>query len=323
MSGLSMFFKTSSRILLAVFAAVLFAGNPASAQAPEDDLIGFYCYGTHFGPMVQGEIIIARADGAWWAAFAGLETKVDMKGKAVSAAFPQGIGRFRGTLAEDGRAIDGFWVRPAVTEVASSQPFSTPLVLRASGRDKWRGEVVPLKERFKLYLKIFRDEKGRLLGAFRDPNRNDIGGASRFLVAREGRRVTFSLPNDTGGYDLAFDAQLLQEPARLKVKWAPLHDEIEMRRVAAEDVPGFFPRPPGEPAYKVRKPEAMDDGWKTERGSKVGIDEAALARAVQKIIDGDPAGRTPSLVHSLLVARHGRLVLEEYFFGYEIGRASG
>jgi CubicO group peptidase (beta-lactamase class C family) len=30
-----------------------------------------------------------------------------------------------------------------------------------------------------------------------------------------------------------------------------------------------------------------------------------------------PAARTPSLVHSILVARRGRLVLEEYFFGFD------
>jgi CubicO group peptidase (beta-lactamase class C family) len=37
---------------------------------------------------------------------------------------------------------------------------------------------------------------------------------------------------------------------------------------------------------------------------------------VQSLIDGDPTERRPSLMHSMLVARKGRLVLEEYFFGY-------
>jgi CubicO group peptidase (beta-lactamase class C family) len=38
---------------------------------------------------------------------------------------------------------------------------------------------------------------------------------------------------------------------------------------------------------------------------------------VQKILDGDPASRAPALVHSMLIARHGKLVLEEYFFGFD------
>ena len=313
----------SSRLLAAVTVAAALAGTPLRALPPDDELIGLYCHGTSFGPMVQGQITLVRAEGAWRATFAGLEAKVETKGKAINATFPQGIGSFRGTVAEDGRAIDGFWVRPGVTEDprypgGSSQAFATPLTLEPSGADAWRGEVVPLKDRFKLYLKIFwDDEKGMLLGAFRDPYKNDIVGASRFRVTREGGKVSFSLPNDAGGYDVFTEVELLQGPARLKVKWPDLNRDIELRRLAPEDVPGFFPRPPGQPAYRYRRPEAIADGWQTARGSKVGIDEAALARAVQKIIDGDPASRAPSLVHSLLVARRGKLVLEEYFFGFD------
>jgi CubicO group peptidase (beta-lactamase class C family) len=301
--------------------AIALAGTPSHAQSPEDDLIGLYGAGMNFGPMVQGEIAIARSDGAWRATFAGLEGTVEAEGNALSVVFPQGVGRFRGTLAGDGRAIRGFWVRPGATDDprypgGPSQAFATPLVLPASARGAWRGEVRPLKDRFKLYLKIFRDEKGILLGAFRDPYMNRIA-ASRFRVARDGEKVLFLRPNDAGGADVVTRAELLQGPARLRVTWADLDREIEMRRLAPEDVPGFFPRPPGEPAYRYRRPDAADDGWKTERGGKVGIDEAALARAVRKIIDGDPAARAPSLVHSILVARRGRLVLEEYFFGFD------
>lgn len=308
----------SPRILAIVTIAIALAGTPLSAQPPEDELIGLYCHGTVFGPMVHGEIVIRRVEDAWRATFAGLEAK----DKTLDIVFPQGVGRFRGALSEDGRVIDGFWIRPAVTEdprypAGSSQAFATPLVLKLSGRDTWRGEVLPLKDRFKLYLKIFPDDKGMLLGAFRDPYMNDIGGASRFRVTREGRRVSFSLPNDAGGFDVVTEGELLQEPARLKLKWRDLDREIELQRLAPEDVPGFFPRPPGEPDYRYRQPEAIGDGWRTARGRKVGIDEAALARAVRKILGGDPATRTPSLVHSLLVARQGKLVLEEYFFGFD------
>lgn len=310
------------RVLGVSFVVMALAVTAAHAQTAEDELIGFYSHGTHFGPMVQGEIAINRTGAAWRATFAGLEAKVEAKGNAIDAVFPEGVGRFRGALAEDESSIDGFWVRPGVTDDPRSpggwsQPFATPLVLKVSGRGAWRGDVQPLKDRFKLYLRIFRDDQGRLLGAFRDPYMNRTGGSSRFLVARRGSGVTFSLPNDAGGFDVAFEAQLLGEPDRLKLAWADLRREIELRRLAPEDVPGFFPRPPGEPAYRYRKPEDIGDGWKTARGGKVGIDESALARAVQKIIDGDPAARAPSLVHSILLARRGSLVLEEYFFGFD------
>ena len=322
MTSLSLLLTSSARLLPAMAVAVAFAGTPSHAQSSEDDLIGIYSYGTHFGSMVEGEIAIRGTDGAWRATFAGLEVMVEAEGNALGAAFPQGVGRFRGTLSKDRRVIQGFWVRPAVIEDprypgGSSQPFATPLVLKRSGRDRWRGEVHPLKDSFRLYLQIFRDDKGMLLGAFRDPYMNAIGGASRFRVTREGARIMFSLPNEAGNFDVAAEATLLQEPARLRMTWPDLRREIQLRRFAPKDMPGFFPRPTGERAYQYRKPEAIGDAWKTARGRSVGIDEAALARAVRKIIDSDPAARAPSLVHSILVARRGRLVLEEYFFGFD------
>ena len=66
-----------------------------------------------------------------------------------------------------------------------------------------------------------------------------------------------------------------------------------------------------------RPPAETGDGWGAARGADVGLDEAALARAVQRIIAGDPFARQPSLIHSVLAARRGRLVLEEYFFGHD------
>ena len=55
----------------------------------------------------------------------------------------------------------------------------------------------------------------------------------------------------------------------------------------------------------------------TVRPSRQSFPESELRAYRALLIDGDPAGRTPSLVHSILVARRGRLVLEEYFFGFD------
>ena len=47
------------------------------------------------------------------------------------------------------------------------------------------------------------------------------------------------------------------------------------------------------------------------------MDEAPLARLIQRLIDADPSVRRPALIHSVLVAYRGKLVLEEYFFGFD------
>jgi CubicO group peptidase (beta-lactamase class C family) len=313
---------TAPRAVLATLFAVALAGARAHAATPEDELIGLWAYGTAYGPMLQGELTIERKGDAWRGTFGGLEATIEAPDDTVVAVFPEGVGNFRGKLLSNGRAIDGFWLRRAITEDprypgGSSQGFSTPLLLSRAGENRWTGEVVPLKDRLRQYLKIFRNEDGMLLGAFRDPYMNRTGGASRFRVTRDGDKVAFSQPNDVGEFDVWFEGTFLRDPERLQVEWSDVRGTIELARREADDINVFLPRPVGEPAYVYRKPEATKDGWQAARGRDVGIDEATLARAVQKIIVGDPAGRRPSLVHSMLIARHGRLVLEEYFFGYD------
>jgi CubicO group peptidase (beta-lactamase class C family) len=90
-------------------------------------------------------------------------------------------------------------------------------------------------------------------------------------------------------------------------------------RAATDGAPAASPRPPGEPAYAYRPPPATGDGWSVARASAVGIDEAQLSRLVQSIIDVDPSARRAPRIHSILVARRGKLVLDEYFFGFDRG----
>ena len=47
----------------------------------------------------------------------------------------------------------------------------------------------------------------------------------------------------------------------------------------------------------------------------LGVDEAALARAVQRIIDIDPSAQRAWLIHSMAIAYKGKLILDEYFYG--------
>ncbi len=99
------------------------------------------------------------------------------------------------------------------------------------------------------------------------------------------------------------------------MRWPDLGVTIELTRRAASEVPAFFPRPPGT-KYQYHRPEMIGDGWSTASAKNLGMDEEALTRLVQRLIDSDPAERRPNLIHSLLVAYRGKLVLEEYFFGY-------
>ena len=74
------------------------------------------------------------------------------------------------------------------------------------------------------------------------------------------------------------------------------------------------PRPPGAP-YAYRPPADMGDGIAVGGLAEAGLDES-VARA---IVDGVVRGRFADL-HGVLVYRGGKLVLEEYFYGYHAGR---
>jgi CubicO group peptidase (beta-lactamase class C family) len=240
-------------------------------------------------------------------------------GDRIRFAFPGGAGELRVRLARDG-LIDGFWLQPQGGTTDSrdpggaGQPFASPLALRASGRDGWSATVLPLKDRFTLYLKIFRGPDGALMAAFRNPESNSHGPANQLKVTEEGEAVHFTVGSDPA--ELKLDATHLSNPDRLQITWEDLNRKLELHRASTAEAAAFTPRPAGEPPYAYHRPPDLGDGWATARAADVGMDEEMLRKLVQRLIDTDPSIRRPGLIHSMLVARHGRLVLEEYFYGY-------
>ena len=69
----------------------------------------------------------------------------------------------------------------------------------------------------------------------------------------------------------------------------------------------------GEPGYSFRRPAETGDGWRTATPEAVGLDRSRIRALVEQVIDG--AGGD---LHSLLVVRHGLLVVEEYFHGWSL-----
>ena len=299
---------------------LLLSASLGQSQTAVDPLTGIWASETKFIPALKGALTVARQGSTWRATLSGAEARFQVTGAGVDFAFPGNLGRFRGILTDNGRAIEGFWLQPPtdpqVNPTASSQPFATSLTLRREGRGVWRGTVRPLEESFTLYLKIFRSADGSLVGAFRNPEINSIGGATQYRVTQEGDTVVFSAGPNPAKPALRHIASLTRSPERLSILWPDLGRTIELTRRTPKQVANFFPRPPGEPKYIYRKPRASADGWATARAHDVGMDEAMLARLVQRLIDSDPADRRPNLMHSMLVAHRGKLVLEEYFFGF-------
>jgi CubicO group peptidase (beta-lactamase class C family) len=167
-----------------------------------------------------------------------------------------------------------------------------------------------------LYLRIFQATDGTLLAAFRNPEANLVGGAMQYRVTREDGAIVFTAGADPSKPSIRFTGSLVASPERLRVSWQDLGGSLDLERRTPAGAAAFFPRPPGSQKYIYREPQSTDDGWRTARARDVGMDEEVLARAVQRIIDIDPASARPWMIHSIAVAYRGKLVLDEYFYGY-------
>ena len=305
------------KLLVALILGFAPAGVAVGSQrtAETETLVGLWAHETHFRPALRGPLAIRRSGGRWLGAIGGAEASAPAgDGAEIRLAFGD-QGSFRGRLADGGRTIRGFWVQPNNGRGSFGQPFATPISLARDSANLWRGSATPLDESFTLYLSVFRDADGALTAAFRNPERNSNGGASRFEVSREGDNVRFVVRYDGGEID--HRATLLRDPDRLRIAWPELDRTIELTRRDPAQARSFFPRGGTAPRYAYSRPPETGDGWRTAAAGEQGIDEAVLARAVQGIVDTDPTARPPILMHSMLVAYRGRLVLEEYFFGHD------
>jgi CubicO group peptidase (beta-lactamase class C family) len=297
----------------------LLALNSATALAEDNELLGLWASETTFAPALQGEFTLRRSGQTWGASMGGVEAPCVADADAIRCRFTRNRGHYRGALA-NGEPSSGWWVRPSGETAdrndpgGSGQSFAGRLELGKTGADEWRGTVQPLEDRFNLYLRISRNEDGALVGAFRNPDLNSMGGASYFFVSRDGDSVRF-YRRAPDGREMKQEATLVRSPDRLKIFWSDLGTVLELKRREPAQAVAAFPRPKTESKYVYRKPPYTGDGWSTASAREVGLDEAVLARLVQRFIDADPFVRGAPLVHSLLIARRGKLVLEEYFFG--------
>ncbi len=63
--------------------------------------------------------------------------------------------------------------------------------------------------------------------------------------------------------------------------------------------------------YAYQQPETTNDGWETSTPRDEGVEPAGLNEMMLEILAGDSKH-----VHSILLVKNGKLIFEEYFFGY-------
>jgi CubicO group peptidase (beta-lactamase class C family) len=284
----------------------------ASAQpAATTDLEGLWVAHAHYGGDVHGKLMILRRGDGLVADIAGFSVPVKQQGKKLSFELPDGKGSFRGEHL--GGEIDGQWIQRKT--VASGARYATPLILRAEGDGRWTGMVVPCEDQMTHYLPITRDAEGRYSTYLRNPERNQgvFYGVSRIEQIEDTVRLVGTRRGQKEESIIAAGRRNLEDGTfSLPLQWST----FDFARDTDSSSP-FYPRGNPPERYVYTPPVKLDDGWPVSTLEKAGIDRAMIEKFVQKLIDMRQENVSTSQVHSVLIARHGKLVLEEYFHGFD------
>ncbi len=285
--------------------AALWLTLAASASAQSTDLAGLWEATRRFGPDVRGTLMILRTPDAWRADIAGFSVSAQVRGQSIEFELPDGKGRFRGRW--DGSEIHGQWIQ-APTRY-SGRSYATPMTLRQDSPNRWRGTVTPFDDRFTYYMPVVPEPDGNLRTYLRNPERNQ----GRFLPV-SGITLDGALVRLTG---LGRDTALVLGRYEDDVITMPLRGgTYDFTKARDESSNTFYPRGKPAPRYRYTPPIQLDDGWPVGSVDDVGISRQAIEQFVQMLIDMPMDSIGTPQVHSLLIARHGRLVVEEYFHGW-------
>jgi CubicO group peptidase (beta-lactamase class C family) len=299
----------SIRPALALLAfACLPAASTASPPTDLDQLPGLWGYEITYGPRVQGVLTIDGREAAWDADIAGLHTTVERKGPHLSFALPGNNGAFRGEASADGQRVEGFWIQPPGQTLNAA--YATPVRLHAIAPNVWQGRVEPLADKVSLYLQIDRDKEGRLHGFIRNPEFN-FGGRRPYAIRADGDALLFE---NTKRKNDVLHARIDPDSGHLQVDYQGVGVWEFSRREPAQ-APGFHPRAGMTAVFRDHAPVPTDDGWATGSLAQADMDAAPIAALIERL-QAPPADERAPYVHALLIARHGKLVVDEYFHGY-------
>ncbi len=287
---------------------------PLVACAEEQDsLQGLWAAYKRFGPDVSGPVVI---DEQLQRAEAGSNiVDVTSDGNSISFELPDDQGRFIGRL--DDKSIRGHWIQPSPQQIG--QHMASPLVFNKLDSGLWQGTIRPRASEYTFFLPIKSGADGELTAFLRNPDRNLGLFTNIRRIEQSGNALSF-----IGGFFRSTDEQELANGSYSKefdvitMVLPPWRGgTYDFHRVSANNNSSFFARDRNAPLWEYTPPPELDDGWKTSTLAGVGIDEALIGQMIDKEIRTLDDSIHSHRVHGVLIARKGKLVLEEYFHGYD------
>jgi CubicO group peptidase (beta-lactamase class C family) len=294
------------------------AARPADGTGPArpaPDLSGLWHAKLRFGPDVRGPLTIALAgaSGNGVAEIAGRTAAVRSEEDSVVFDLPNAEGSFKGRLAA-GRII-GHWIQPRT--VSGGFGYASPVTLRKIGPRRWRGLVDPLADAMTFFLSVTRKADGTFGAFLQNPERNAGIQFGLEQIVLEGTKVKLlgrRSPDAAAGVVLegAWDAE--NGTISLPVPWRG--GTFCFKRATPAEEALFYPRGRTPAPYVYHPPADEGDGWPVASVESVGLSREKIERFVDVLLATPIDSVHAPQIHGLLIARHGRLVLEEYFHGF-------
>ena len=283
------------------------AATPA-AQVPTD-LSGLWEAKRRFGPDAKGPLIVEQTGSGMIADMAGTEVQVANAKGELSFDLPGDRGHFAGRI--EGGAIHGLWTRP-LTPISYGRLVS-PVVLKQAAPGRWTGDVDTPQDEFTFYIFARARTDGSYDAVLRNPE-FDLGnqqGVNRLV--RDGDVLRLMGKRGDKVREVAA-GRMLPENEGFSLFFGGRGGTYDFHRAA--DSSDAFPRGRAPQRYHYVPPPAVGDGWPTATLGAERIDRPSMERLVQSIGDMKMDEPDAPEIHALLIARHGRLVLEECFHGF-------
>jgi CubicO group peptidase (beta-lactamase class C family) len=282
---------------------LLAAAMLAASAAGADDLTGLWKAKRNFGPDARGTLVMRRTAAGWTADLAGYAVPVRADRTRLSFALPDGAGSFSGRVS--GETIRGHWITP--NSMVNGSKYAVPVTLTRDGTNRWRGTVTPRDDTFTLYLVINGDK-----AFLRNPERNFGVQANVERIVVDGNNVRLVGKRNGRGEEQDLATGTYRPDDKVLTLWIR-GGSYDFRRDGGES--GFYARGKTPEHYSYRPPLARDDGWPVATLAEENISRDGIEKLVQSILDTPIDSVHAPIVESVLIARHGRLVFEEYFHG--------
>jgi len=282
---------------LLIIIATSWCCRASAAELQVSDLVGVWSSTRSFGPPAVGEEIRVTQTGDQWRAEDAHGFSVRSQQTDTVAFTLAGEGDLR--VRFFGPLLVGQWIQPPTASMPYR--FATPIRLTRASDGSWRGLIRAIADVQRVDLVIERKEDGTFAGFIRNPEENFGARIGMRTVTVSGNHLTLS----------GTDAKPLIGTINTAAETIALH----LDRFPGDFV---FRRSPPAPMHfqYLGAPQLVGDGWKTGSLRDAGIDEQKIGDLILSAAAPATSTRSP-YIQSILIARHGKLVLDEYLNGYD------